>query len=164
MEEQVWPLLAMVCIAVMLLILPHCCLFLSSADLPGWHPPRKWVSAAVWPADSERCAGALQLIMCQEDKQKLEDEHLRIVSEADQLRQENALLRRELDECQRQMRAAGMEVGRSTALCWASDSIIQMLSAPCSQTKLLLSSRVITADSQQSSCQVHGHGRGCPLA
>ena len=52
----------------------------------------------------------MQLAICTEEKQKLEDQHKKVVSEVDHLRQENTALRRDLEECHRQMRAGGLEV------------------------------------------------------
>ena len=52
----------------------------------------------------------MQLAVVVEEKQKVEDQHKKAVGDLDNARQENAALRRDLEECHRQMRAAGIEV------------------------------------------------------
>lgn len=59
---------------------------------------------------------AVQLAIVVEDKQKVEEQHIKALSEVDHLRLENAGLRHELEDCHRQMHAAGLEVRLYMAL------------------------------------------------
>ena len=51
-----------------------------------------------------------QLNICSDEKQKLEDQHKKALSDLDHLRQENSALRRDLEECQRLLQSSGVEV------------------------------------------------------